>query len=113
MDIVVDVAAVKRLHGAKVENRQFRRWAVDCGFFLKQAQNDVPHQMLRVGAGLGGELCQLRFLFEREMHFHAPTIREIPASGKLRLAGIEASGHFTPHGRRENLPGKEPEKKRQ
>lgn len=40
------------------------------GIFLNQTQDGSSYQPLGVGACLGGDLCELLFLFGCEMYFH-------------------------------------------
>jgi len=66
---------------ARAQGTHFREHtAGGCGrkprVACEQAQNRVPHQVLGVGAGPGGELRKLRFLLRRKIHIHVFTIRE-------------------------------------
>jgi hypothetical protein len=46
------------------------------GIVLKQTQDGVLHQAFGVGAGVGGDLREPRFLLGCEMDFHALRILE-------------------------------------
>jgi|HubBroStandDraft_6_1064221.scaffolds.fasta_scaffold667364_1 hypothetical protein len=58
-DIVVDVPPVDSTYTAKMPDRQFRGGGAKLEVILKQAQDNILHQMLGIGAGLGGELRKL------------------------------------------------------
>jgi hypothetical protein len=42
----------------------------EAGFFFEIARKNVLHQFVRIEALLGGGVCELRFEFGGEMHFH-------------------------------------------
>jgi len=54
---------------------------------FEQAQGGILDQMLRAGAGMRGEPSELRFLFGREMHFHAAKSSALPG---LMSTGLRA-----------------------
>jgi hypothetical protein len=58
-DIVVDVPPVDSTYTAKMPDRQFRGGGAKLEVILKQAQDNILHKMLGIGAGLGGELRKL------------------------------------------------------
>jgi hypothetical protein len=69
-DIVVDVSPVQSAYAAKVPDRQFRRGGAKGCLFPKDTQDNILHQPLGSGPGLGGDLRYLRFLLGSEMYFH-------------------------------------------
>ena len=58
-------------YAAKVPDRQFRPDGPKGCLFPYDTQDNVLHQPLGSGPGLGGDLRYLRFLLGREMYFHA------------------------------------------
>jgi hypothetical protein len=42
----------------------------EAGFFLEMARQNLTHQFVRIAALFGCAVCQLRFEFGWEMHFH-------------------------------------------
>ena len=54
-----------------MQDRQFRRGGTKPGFIFKETQHNIFHQVLGVGACIGGNSRKLRFLLGCEVHFHA------------------------------------------
>src|SRR5437016_6801710 len=85
-DIVVEVSAVEGAYGSQVPDRQFRYRSMSVVFISEQTQNNILYQSCGVGAGFGGKLRKLRFLFRCQMNFHRPRLPEKSATPQRKPA---------------------------